>query len=176
LGQTEQQVLTEESIVSRKKLSDLENAIPALIENITGQQETFAQSVDAVLAKVQFPVAVAKANSRSVGFFQDLVAWSNDGAPEVTADSASQKIDLLKSNYTMESERQAHAAALQLQPAASSATASQRVEMFDQFEPEPKPSPIDLPAVASAQLEPMPPLAPEKPAASEELGANVELF
>ncbi len=196
LGQTEQQVLSDESIVSRKKLSDLESAIPALIEKISGRQETFAQSVDEVLANVQFPVAVAEANPRSIGFFQDLVAWSNEGASEATADSASQKLELLKSKYTMESERQAHAAALQsATPTPDAAVSKPAVEMFDRFELEqppvaasreeiplpsedlkPQPSPMDLPAVASVPSEPMRPLPPESPAAFEGLGANVELF
>jgi hypothetical protein len=196
LGQAEQQVLIDESALSREKLSELESAIPALIRSITAQQETFAQSVDAVLANVQFPAAVAEAHSRSIGFFQDLIAWSNDGGGEVAADSASQKIDLLKSNYTMESERLVHAAALQATPTMPNGTVSQpAVVMFGELEPEGPAvadscnvmSPVNAPKEEQSRpAEPLaggnrPPeqaitLASEKPAASGGLGENVELF
>jgi hypothetical protein len=197
LGQAEQQVLIDEAVLSQKKLADLESAIPALIESSTEQQETFAQSVDAVLANVQFPLAVAEAHSRSVGFFRDLVAWSSEGGSEVAIESsASEKIALLKSNYTMESERQAHAAALQAAPAMPNGTVFQpAVEMFEEFEPESSAvtgslsvmapvieqieeqlRPAELLAGGTIPPEQPNPSASEKPAASGGLGDNVELF
>ena len=193
LGQAEQQVLIDESVISQKKLSDLESGIPALIGSITEQQETFAQAVDRVLANVRFPEAVAEAHSRSIGFFQELVSWGGEGVSDTVANEASRKIDLLKSHYTMESERQAHAAALGSARATPGATLSQpAIEMFDELAPEPPPVAISGQEVplSNEDLEPQAsaigsaveapaaaePLAPEKPAAAEDLGANVELF
>ena len=194
LGQAEQEVLTNESALSRQKLSDLESTIPVLIQSISQQQGVFARSVDAALANVQFPVAVAKANPRSIGFFQDLVAWASAGGPEVVGSAAFQKIDSLKANYTMESERTAHTAALQ--PALASVAVPQpSIEIFDQLESKSptaadslgdialpsersdhQPPPADLAAGGAAPPEPTHPLASENPAASEGLGDNVEMF
>jgi hypothetical protein len=114
LSQVEQEALAKESALSRKKLSELEGTIPVLIQHIALQQETFAHSVEAVLVKVQFPVTVAQATSRSIGFFQEVVTWGGKGISDSQAETgASQKIDRLKSKYTMASERHAHATALQ---------------------------------------------------------------
>jgi hypothetical protein len=197
LGQTEQEVLINESALSQKKLSDLEGAIQDLIQSITRQQGTFAQSVDEVLANVQFPVAVAEASSRSVGFFRNLVAWGDDGGSEFVVESAaSKKIDLLESNYTMESERQAHRDALQPALTPSSAHSSQpSIELFGESEsesstlahtlgdialpsqrPEDQPRPVRLPTDNLTPSEPPPPAASEKPVNSEGLGDNVEMF
>ena len=51
LCQAEQEVLADESALSQQKLMDLERAIPVLIRCVTGRQETFAGSVEEVLAK-----------------------------------------------------------------------------------------------------------------------------
>jgi hypothetical protein len=191
LGQAEEDVLTDESALSRKKLSDLEAAIPLLIQRVTRQQGAFAQSVDEVLAKVQFPATVAQAGPRSIGFFRHLVTWGCEGGSRFAVESAaSQKIDLLKSNYTMESERHAHAAALQTVQATASAAASQpSIELFGELE---SPSPTatgsvceiaaqsersaDPPHPAEVAASKSSPPAPEHSLASEKLGDNVELF
>jgi len=197
LGEAEQEILTDESALSQKKLSDLEVAIPVLIRRVTQQQGTFAQSVEEVLANVQFPVTVAEASSRSIGFFRNLVAWGSEGGSGLVVESpASQKIDLLQSKYTMESERLAHAAALEpvLAPAGATVDGSS-IEMFDDFtSPAPtiagtpgeivppiersegQPRLADLPKRETAPPVPTLPPAEKNPAASEELGENVELF
>jgi hypothetical protein len=114
LGQAEEDVLTNDSAVSLRKLAELESAIPVQIQRVTQQQETFSQSVAEVLAKIQFPATVAAASKRSIGFFHDLVAWGDaDGSESVVETASLQKIDRLKAKYTMESERHAHTAALQ---------------------------------------------------------------
>ena len=135
LGQAEQEVLTDESTLSRKKILDLDASIPVLIRRVTQQQGSFARSVEEILANVQFPVTVAEASSRSIGFFRDLVAWGSEGGSGFVAESeASQRIDLLKSKYTMESERHTHAVALQPVTATASASASQPlIEPFDEL-------------------------------------------
>jgi hypothetical protein len=133
LCQAEEEVLTAESAVSRDKLADLEQAIPVQIRGVTGRQEIFAGSVEEVLANIQFPVTVAQASSRSIGFFQDLVAWGRAVDSGFLAETAAaRRIDRLKSNYTMASERHAHAAALQpaLAPASAGAAES-ALELFD---------------------------------------------
>ena len=197
LGQAEQEILADESALSRQKLSDLEAAIPALTQSIGKQQRVFARSVDAAIANVQFPTAVAQANSRSIAFFRDLVAWGSDGGSEVVVESAaSQRIDLLKTHYTMESERQAHMAALDPTPAPVSAVvAKPSIELFGELESqaptvadsldeiafpsqrtEDQPSPAELSVVAATQPQPAHPPNSEKAASSEGLGDNVEMF
>jgi hypothetical protein len=114
LSHLEQKELAAESVLSQKKLSELEGNIPVLIQRAAGQQETFARSVEGVLLKIQFPATVAEASVRSIGFFHDLVAWGGKGISDSQAETgASRKIDQLKSKYTMASERQTHATALQ---------------------------------------------------------------
>jgi hypothetical protein len=197
LSLAEQEVLADESALSRKKLSELEGAIPILIRSVNQQQMTFAQSVEKVLANVQFPVTVAAASARSIGFFRDLVAWGSDGGSElVTETPVSRKIELLKSKYTMASEHDAHAAALQPVAATAGATAGQpAIEMFDDFmlplstvagsageivpqseSSENQPGPATLAAGEATLLAPAPPLAEKNPIASAALGDNVELF
>ncbi|MGA2244946.1 MAG: hypothetical protein ABSH48_08110 [Verrucomicrobiota bacterium] len=198
LGQAEQAVLSEESALSMKKLADLESAIPVQIRGVTQRQETFAASVEKVMADIQFPVTVAQARLRSSGFFQDLVAWGGAAGPaSLDETAASQRIDSLKSKYTMESERQAHATALQpaLAPASSHASESS-IELFDDFSaspapriadpsgevpppserPEDPPRPAELMATKISPPTPTLPVAQTKPAASGDLGDNVELF
>jgi hypothetical protein len=195
LGQAEQEILTDESALSRKKLSGLEGAIPVLIRRVTQQQGAFAQSVEEVLARVQFPATVAEASSRSIGFFRDMMAWGSEGGSRFVVDTAvSQRIDLLKSNYTMESERHTHTAVLQPVLVPTNGAASEPlIELFGEME-----SP--LPAVAGSlgeiapqrersedqrcpadllTLETTPPahsLVSKKTADSEGLRDNVELF
>jgi hypothetical protein len=194
LGLAELEVLTNESALSQQKLSDLEGAIPVLIQGISQQQGVFARSVDAALANVQFPVAVAEASSRSSGFFQTLVAWAGQGGSEVVCSAASRKIDSLKDNYTMESERHAHTAALK--PALASVIVPQpSIEMFDELESkspaaadslgdialpsqrtEEQPRLAELSEVAATSpLTALPPNS-EKAASSDGLGDNVEIF
>jgi hypothetical protein len=197
LGQTEQAVLAEESALSVKKLGDLESAIPNQIRCLTERQKTFADSVDQVLANIQFPATVAQASSRSIGFFQELVAWGGEGGSELHVESAAaHKIDRLKSKYTMDSERHAHATALQ--PALAppiAGTSESSIEMFDDSSstapaiadspgqiplPSERPDDQPLPAkLADAEANPSTPAIPvaeKKPAASGDLGDNVELF
>jgi hypothetical protein len=187
LGQAEQESLTGESVLSRKKLSELETAIPALIRHITQQQTAFAQSAEDLLALVQFPLAVAETSSRSLGFFNDLVAWGGDGGSCTTGESAaSRKIDLLKSRYTMASERHAHTAVLQPVPTLAEATTPlASVELFDELESLPAEA-VEVPGegapqdnLSGGQPPPFSSSAGEtaapKPVAPD-LGDNVELF
>ena len=144
LGAAEEAILAEEALLSKRKLAALEELIPALIQRITRQQETFAGSVEEVLGEVRFPEAVAAASTRSLGFFEDLVAWSREGggSPDGGAEAA-REVDRLQSNYTMASERAVHAAAAQ--PASGPA-----VELFGEAEavpsaagpPEAQPPPV----------------------------------
>jgi hypothetical protein len=200
MGESEQAVLAVESELSQKKLSELASAIPRLIRRVTQQQGTFAQSVESVLAQVRFPATVAEASVRSTGFFRDLVASGSEGARFSVESAAAQKIDLLHSKYTMESERRTHAAAFQpaLVAAGAGATASEpALELFDDFSsPAPAPvateaSGVTAPPNVRSELQPrlgdlplrettlqVPALLPAEniPAASENLGDNVELF
>ena len=138
------------------------------------------QSVEEILGQVKFPIAVATANSRSISFFHKLLAWGGGGALALPADSAaSQKIDSLKSNYTMESERRAHTSALQPALVAVRPTDSEpSIELFGELEPQ-------SPAAASSPCDDLSvtktaptahPSSPEEPASSTELGGNVEFF
>lgn len=96
-GHDQQTGLAHESVVARKTLSDLECAIPVLIQRVTQRQASFAQSIEKVLASVQFPVAVNAARSQSIGFFQDWVARVGEVAPELVVESEeSRDIDMLK--------------------------------------------------------------------------------
>ena len=187
LSHLEQQVLAEESALSREKLSELEKAIPILIQRIALQQETFAHSVEEVLEKVQFPITVAQASSRSIGFFQNLETWGGKDISDSQAGTgASLKIDQLKSKYTMASERHAHATALH-----AASACQPPIELFG--EPE-LPSTAKLlvvnatqsaesaghsPVVISSESKifaPKPSVSAEESAASVCLGDNVELF
>ena len=197
LGLAEQEILIEESVLSQKKLAELKDAIPVLIQSVNEQQVTFAQSVEKVLANVQFPVTVAAASTRSISFFRDLVAWGSDGGSESAFGSpVSQKIELLKSKYTMASEHDAHAAALKPVMVTTGATAAQSaIEMFDDFTlPAPKVAdsarennalrefsenqagPAALASDETTLLVTTPPLTEKTSVASDALGDNVELF
>ena len=197
LGQAEQETLNEEAALSQKKLSDLEGAFPVIIERIVQQQGTLTQSVEAILVNIRFPAAVAEASARSIGFFQQMVTWGGEGGEEFEGESAaSRKIEKLKSNYTMASERHVHASALQPTLAVAGPTAPHAaVELFDEWEA-PQLATVDAPdesalqgdrtdvqatpadLVASetiaAEAEPIP--APKTTAVTADLGANVELF
>ncbi len=197
LGQAEQEILNGESALSRKKLLDLESGIPVLIQHITGQQAAFAKSVEVVLANIRFPIAVAEGSARSIGFFRDLVAWGGQGgAGAVVELASSQKIERLKANYTMATERHVHTAALQ--PGASGAGAApapEAVELFGE-EGSPPPAMVDpigkiSPAEERSEDQPSPPdpatseiprrpagavLAMEKTPDNAGMGDNVELF
>jgi hypothetical protein len=193
LGHAEQDALTIESGISREKLSDLEGAIPVMIQGITGQQKTFAESVEAILAHIQFPAIVAAARVHADGFFQELVAWgSKGGAGSQIESGASDKLDRFKAKYTMASEREAHAAALQptqvpLQPVDSQAG----IELFDDFDSTPlsPPAGADPLPSTSSPTEPAPPesaasevtfpvssVNADKSTPGTGLGDNVELF
>lgn len=197
LGQTEQEVLNGESVRSRKKLLNLESGIQGLLQSITEQQVALARSVEEVLANVRFPRTVAEGGPRFIGFFQDLVAWGGQGdSGAVAASSASLKIDRLKANYTMATERHAHTAALQ--PGASGAApaaALEAVELFGEEDTplsavvapienirppearlEDQPRPADLPASDSRPRPAAPAPAVEKTPDNAGMGDNVELF
>ena len=195
IGQAEQEILTDESALSQSKLLELEDAIPLLIRRVTQQQDAFGRSVETVLANVRFPETVADANARAVGFFQDLVRWGGEGGSAMIAGAASERIDLLKASYTMDSERHAHAAASEPMLASASAIAADSAfEMFDDFAlpvptvtgslgdsplhegPKVKLHPPRPATVENLPPEPAPAPAPTKSAASEELGDNVDLF
>jgi hypothetical protein len=193
LSQVEQAGLAGESALSRRKLSELEGAIPVLIQRIASQQETFAQSVEDVLVKVQFPVTVAQASSRSLGFFQEVVTWGGKAIFDSQAETgACQKIDQLKSKYTMASERDAHFAALRPTSApAAAAESGPAIELFGDVEPSStaklllvNAAPAGRSAGHSTIVElseskisaPMPSVSAQESAASVNLGDNVELF
>jgi len=197
LGRTEEDSLTIESEISRQKLSDLEGSIPVMIQDVTAQQRAFAESIEAILAHIQFPAVIATARVRADGFFQELVAWGSKGSGSQIDLGASQKLDQLKAKYTMASEREAHAAALaSTQSPAPPAVSQPAIELFDDFATVAPPlsdspgeiafpddrtedrlhSPAEL-----AGHEPDPsalalPGAENKPAAGPNLGDNVELF
>jgi hypothetical protein len=197
LAQAEQEVLANESVLSQQKLADLESAIPIQIQCVTQRQGTFAGAIEKVLVNIQFPETAARASSRSVSFFQDLVVWGSvGGSGSLDETAAAQKIDQLKSKYTMESERHAHAAALQPVAAPASAGASESsIELFDDFaptapsiaaasgeisppseQPEDTPRAAELAAMENSPPTPALPVEEKKPAASGNLGDNVELF
>jgi len=149
LGQAEQEVLTEESALTMNKLAGLEEAIPVLIQRILQQQGGFAREVEKLLANVQFPRTVADASARALGFFDELLQWGADGNADTVLDAvASRKIDLLQAKYTMDSERRAHAAAVQ-----SAGAADSSFDLGERGEP------------VSATAAP-----------SDDLGDNIELF
>jgi hypothetical protein len=178
LGAAEEAILAEEAARSRQKLAALEELLPALIQRITRQQETFAGSVGAVLGEVRFPEAVAAASTRSLGFFEDLVAWSRaDGAGPDGGAEAARDVERLQSNYTMASERAVHAAAAPTAPEPG-------MELFGEAEPAlpvaggptEGQSPPAVPAMGENTPRPTPVLAADQPAVSQGLGDNVELF
>jgi len=193
LAHAEEGALAIESGISREKLSALEGAIPVMIQGVTGQQKAFAKSVEAILAHIQFPTMIATARVRADGFFQELVAWGSEGGAGSQIDSgASEKLDRFKAKYTMASEREAHAAALQptqapLQPVDSESS----IELFGDLDLAPlsplpgadalpgASSPAALPQVELFENEVLPAAlsanaAKSTPAA--DLGDNVELF
>jgi len=198
LGQMEEDALTIESAISREKLSELEGAIPVMIQDVTGQQKMFTESVESILGHIQFPTMVATARVRANCFFQELVAWSSEGRPGIEIESgASQKLDQLKAKYTMASEREAHAAALASTEAQTQPVDFQpAIELFDDFAtiaPPLSDSPREIPLpderpenrtpstaeLAAKEPDPSAParaVAETKPAASANLGDNVELF
>ena len=195
LGKVERDILTDESVLSKEKLAQLEGAIPLMVERISCQQVAFAQSVDAVLAKVQFPTTVAETRSRSLEFFEYLVTWGGaDGAGLAMDAAASGNIDRLRANYTMESERQAHAAVLLtglplvraatglpssnlLNDVPSAPAADSGAEVFSAGESMPEqPMSEILSASTTIPSTPQPTSVAEEPAEEVALGANVELF
>jgi len=168
-----------------------------LIRGITTQQMNFAQSVETVLANIQFPVAVAEASSRSIGFFQDLVDRGGaDGSKRSTESTTAQRIDGLRSNYTMDSERNTHTLALKPVLAPTTRSASEpSVEPFGALEPQSPTAPESLGKIgpesgrtddrfrptappASTDTASVPAIACtlEKPTSNADLGDNVELF
>lgn len=197
LGQAEQKILGNESELSRTKLAELEGSIPIITRRITEQQGTFVESVNEVLENVRFPVAVAEASSRSIGFFQDLVDRGRVGRGTQGAEAAtSKRIDRLKSNYTMESERSTHTMALRQvrvsraghtfapsiesfgapdSPASASIAPTLRSDFFGGQSAGPCHT-MDAPACETAPPALELHLPSEKPAANAELGGNVELF
>lgn len=190
LSRSEQEILAAESAASRAKLAELRDAIPLLIQRVSQRQEAFAQSAEAVLANIQFPVTVAEASARAIGFFQELAAWGGKDEQDLVAETAAaQKIDRLQSKYTMASERHAHLAAMQPGAApARAAGANPAIELFDELEPpstgdgsgagkppdEPVPQPMAKPAMETQR--PSPVMAEATPAGGAGLGDNVELF
>lgn len=194
LAQAQQTLLTEETAISQAKLLNLDRAIPLLIGRITQQQTAFAQSADSILAKIRYPAKVAVASEHSIGFFQELVAWSEKNARSLSVESACPKIDSLRTKYTMASERNAHAAVMNFADPAI-APVQPSVKLFDELTPSPpaialRQSQIVIPSAAGCNLLPTPeskettaPLPtrptsvpPLKPASNEELGDNVDLF
>ena len=175
LGRADHEVLANESTLSRKKLSELENAIPLLISRVTEQQRAFAAAIERVLAKVHFPVTVAAASSRSIGVFQELVAWGGTGCGGLDGVKATaEEIERLQSTYTMDSERIAHAAALRPIARAVGETAPgvETASLEDETAGLSSISSDDR-AAASAPGIPAPDWA--KSNASTELGDNVDL-
>jgi hypothetical protein len=173
LCQAEQVILADESVLSQKKLAELDRAIPVQIRSVTQRQGAFALTVEEVLANIKFPATVATASSRSIGFFQDLVTWGSEGGSGFVAESAaSQKIDQLKSKYTMESERDAHAAALHLAVDSPKAADPQpAIEIFDNPE-----LPSRVTRLAESEITPPATHPPTGKPAACGLGDNVELF
>lgn len=198
LGLAEEKDLIGESALSQTKLSELQGAIPVLIQSINQQQAIFAQSIEDVLACVKFPATVAEASARSISFFRELVAWGSKAGSGLTVESpVSRKIELLKSKYTMASEHNAHVAALQpVSRKSEPALAGSAVEMFDDFTvpvstvsvstrktvpfvepPEFQPTPNPLPTREAVLLMPEHSIVVKCPATKEvPLGDNVELF
>jgi hypothetical protein len=179
MARAEEKVLADESARSREKLSDLETAIPILIQDVSRQQEKFAHAVGDVLDHVRFPETVAATSACSLGFFHELVAWGAAGSTDPAHHSAAaRKLDRLKANYTMASEQNAHVAALQTpgEPVSAAVTA---VEMFDE-PPAAPPSaavPVALPvSEATLPAAPLTAAAAEPPAPDSGLGDNVDLF
>jgi hypothetical protein len=164
-----------------------------MIQDVSGQQNTFAGSVEAILSQIQFPATIAAARVRAEGFFHELVVWSRAGGSGAPMESgASQKLDQLKAKYTMASEREAHAAALGATrtepPPADSQPAIELFEDLDSTTPS-LPSGADvLPHANSPAVSPQVELFENEvlPAASSAnadqpnpgagLGDNVELF
>lgn len=198
LGLAEEEILARESALSRQKLAHLEAAIPELIRQIRRQQESFAQSVSKVMANIRFPDTVAEASRRSLRFFQELAAWSQIGDAHLNNEPESGgKIERLQSNYTMQSEREAHTVALAAaDPVAGAVPTPGNAELFDNPGPQTNlkappeagnslpsgpgmveippgtgvPGPDDRGNASPTVLEPAP------PAVKSELGDNVELF
>jgi hypothetical protein len=173
LCQAEQVILADESVLSQKKLAELDRAIPVQIRGVTQRQGAFALSVEEVLANIKFPATVATASSRSIGFFQDLVTWGCEGGSGLAVESAaSQKIDQLKSKYTMESERDAHAAALHLAvDSPKTADPQPAIEIFDNPE-----LPSGVTRLAESEITPPATHPPTGKPVAGGLGDNVELF
>lgn len=114
LGQMEQEILTAEAAFSQDDFAALEEAIAVQVENIGQNQRRFADSVVEMLAGVRFPEAVAETSSRSVAFFDELIAWGAECGGPIPADSVAAKaLQQMQASYTMESERVAHAKVLQ---------------------------------------------------------------
>jgi len=190
LARAEEEVLGTEAALSQQKLAELETAIPALIEQVTRQQEMFAHDVKHALAHVRFPETVAEASTRSLGFFKDLVAWSGAAGRGLDQTSTtSHQLDRLKANYTMAAERDVHAAILQSVPVTEPATAAPAgTELFDDWQADPpkvaasadEAAAIPPPAEPLATSETIPIPAPipvtHQPASPGSLGDNVELF
>jgi hypothetical protein len=186
LGLAEHEILADESRLSLQKLADLEAAIPELIARITRQQEKFGLSAGQVLAAIQFPVTVAAASLRSATFFCELVAWSGaQGAGRGDASVASRQLDQLKSKYTMESERRAHASAVQPIMAGGATPAAPAISATGHGLAAATPSPHpatdrsgatgpDTPEMSGPEDAPVP--TPEPAAVGADLGDNVELF
>jgi uncharacterized small protein (DUF1192 family) len=192
LGQAEHEILAGEAVLSRKKLDELAERIPLLIPRVIQRQEAIARSIGEVLGNVRFPAAVAEASARSIGFFRALVERASaECARPGGGRSASQKLDLLKSRYTMVSEHHAHAAALQSSAGAPGRSVS--LASSELFGEPPAPalsaaSPevtvleggaeLDSHSAKSAPVAPVAETTPPGDHADEdaELGANVELF
>lgn len=149
LGVAEAAVLSSETLLSRTKLTELKEVIPLLIGRVAESQRAFAGAVEEILANVRFPAIVAGAGVRSVRFFEHLVEWGGEAGRTGSGVEvgAARKIDQLHSRYTMESERNAHAAAMQL------------AEKKETARPEPEHAAVS-----------------EKDTSAGQLGDNVELF
>lgn len=194
LGQAEQKVLSEEAALSQRKLSEVEDAIPVLIQRITREQASFANAVAQVLANVRFPGVVAAARSRSLGFFRDLATWGGAAEAGARAGSAGFPNDpRLEFRGTPEVEQPAGTAFRPPTPApadmappaleprtllaAGSADADDRGDRAPPREGSaPPPRPPERPPGETTPPAPAVALAAAKPAPGEPLGDNVELF
>lgn len=107
LAAMEQNLLTSEACESEEKLRSLDQSLRASMEAIGPIEAELAQTIVSLLQAIHFPVAVAQAERRSIGLFEEIASLHLEKGSD-----AHRKVQKLESNYTMAHERAVHETAI----------------------------------------------------------------
>ena len=135
LAAMEQSLLSGEAGDSETKLRAVEDELRKALTAIAPLEAELSGIIRSATAAIRFPAAVAAASTRSTVLFQEIADEYADatGGP---AEEPHQKLQALKSNYTMEHERAVHDAVIGAfpPPAGENAEAPEEEKLADNVE------------------------------------------